>query len=270
MASDRALAVDAAAVLVVSVAICLAADQLLLMTILVPAVIALRFTLWARLAPGDRELSLGRELVFFGLCTWLGAFNDYNSVVVHRIYDYGVPAFFPELSSIPVWMLLFWGMILRFMASLTRWQRLGEAAPSDRLWLAGREGRSAWGRVLIELALVLGTRQAIYRLYLDPVWSWLPFATALALALLLFRPPRRVVALVLVFGIGGPLVESAYINWGQLHGYHLGWLWGVPVWIALWWMLAVVVWRDLSARILQWLAPRADQYRKPTSQYREA
>lgn len=54
---------------------------------------------------------------------------------------------------------------------------------------------------------------------------------------------------VLVLALGA-IVEVAYIQGGGLHRYHLGWIGGVPLWIALWWPLAVLVWGDLARRLL--------------------
>ena len=106
--SDRLVAIDAACVIVVSIAISFASDRLLLMTILVPIVISARMVCLA-LGAGGSRVPMRAEIVFFALCTLLGAFNDWNSVVNHRIYDYTVPVHFPGFSTIPLWMLLFWG-----------------------------------------------------------------------------------------------------------------------------------------------------------------
>ncbi len=240
---DRAFLVDAGTILVTSVAICLAADRLALMSALVPLILLGRFLLWRG--------PLKPELAFFGVCLILGAFNDWNSVVNHRIYDYGVPVYWPSLSTIPLWMLLFWGMILRFFATLAQWERLGPSPPRDEVYLGRRVLRSPWLRIGVLLAIVALTRQLIYRHFEHPILSWLPFAGALLLYALLMRPDRHDRRLVLVFLIGGPLVEVLYIQVAGLHRYSLGWLGGVPLWIALWWVLAVLVWKDLAGRIQQ-------------------
>jgi len=99
------------------------------------------------------------------------------------------------------------------------------------------------------LLLALGTRQTIYRFYDDPLWSWLPFAAALALYPLLFGLTRHEARLAGLTLAVGPLVEVLYIQVGGLHRYPLGWIGGVPLWIALWWVLAVLLWRDLGSRI---------------------
>ncbi len=239
---ERVFAIDAAATAAVGVAICLASNRLTLMTALVPAVLALRFGAWSRLPLSERELSVGAELAFFTLCMVLGAGNDWNSVVRHRIYDYAVP----PAGRIPFWMLLYWGMILRFVASLCQRIRRSVARPiqPDRPLM----------RVTIELTLVIVTRQMIYRHYTAPILSWLPFGLGLLAYAALFgitAPERRLVALAATVG---PLVEVLFIQVGGLHRYHLGWLGGVPLWIVLWWMLSVLVWNDVSARVLSRLA----------------
>lgn len=244
---NRAFALDAAAISIVSVAICTAAHHLAFMSALVVAVVAVRFAMF-------RGPRLG-ELAFFTVCTALGAFNDWSSVTRHHVYAYTVPVYFPSVSALPLWMLLYWGLILRFLATLFRWQRLRLGAPPDTLHLGRRVVASAPWRVGVLVAIVVVTRQTIYRGYDDPLWSWLPFALALGIALFLLRPDRRRLAVLGAFVVLGPLVEVAYIKLGGLHHYALGWFGGVPLWIVLWWGLAGLVWEDLSARVLSLLEP---------------
>ena len=233
--SDRALLLDAAVIAVISTAICVASQQLIFMTVLVGVVMLVRFVAFSRLPATERGGSMRTELLFFGVCTALGAFNDFNSVVRHRIYDYGVPVFFASLTTIPLWMLLYWGMILRFVTTLTRWNRFAARhRPRAELRLLGK---STWAPLLVALALVLATRQCI-------------FAVAIAIYAALFVLNRRDLLLAGLFLLGGPLIEVAYIQLGSLHRYHLGWFGGVPLWIVLWWVLAVLVWQDMSVRML--------------------
>ncbi|RLB52449.1 MAG: hypothetical protein DRI90_22095 [Deltaproteobacteria bacterium] len=103
---------------------------------------------------------------------------------------------------------------------------------------------------------MVGTRQTIYRLSADPWWSWLPFTVAIVAWLLLFRPSGHDAKLLALFAVGGPGIEILYIQVGALHQYALGWLGGVPLWIALWWLLAVLVGQDLSARLLRLVSGR--------------
>ena len=246
---DRALAVDLTAVAAVGAGICAGADRPGFMAALVGAAIALRFIAWARLPIGERGTSLGVELAFFAICLGLGAFNDWSSVVRHRIYDYDVPSSLAGGSGVPPWMLAYWGLILRSIATLCGWRRLAASTA------ATRRRRNPLHLVAVEILLVLATRQLLYRYFLDPVLSWLPFALALAAYVALFGLTAREIRLVAIAALVGPAVEAAYIHLGGLHHYHLGleWLGGVPLWILLWWMLAVLVWNDLSARLLSLL-----------------
>lgn len=258
-ASDRAFAIDCAAVVTVGAAICAASHALTAMTLLVPAVVALRFVAWVRLPAHERGIALSGEAAFFTLCLVLGAGNDWNSVVRHRIYDYAVPHEFPGASGIPLWMLLYWGMLLRFVATLCRWERLiPPPVPADGVTLGTRTVSSPWIKVAGELVLVVATRQMIYAHYANPLMSWLPFAAALAVYAAVFRLTRHDRLLLLLAASVGPAVEVLFIQVGGLHRYHLGWLGGVPLWIVLWWMLAVLVWNDLTARLLAALAAPVD------------
>ena len=246
---------DVAVIVAASVAIAGWSTSLPLMTALVPCLVLARMIAWARVRHA-RPRELAGELLFLLLCTALGGFNDWSSVVRHRIYDYTVPHYV-TWSSIPVWMLVFWGLILRLLATLARWHRLHPPMlPSNRVQLGHRRLQSAWLRIAALLLLVFATRQTIYRFYLDPWLSWLPFAGAAVLYALLFGWNRHDRLLALIMLVGGPLIEVLYIQVGGLHRYHLGWLGGVPLWIALWWVVAVLVWKDLSGRILAVLTPQ--------------
>lgn len=248
---DRGFALDALCMVSISVAIATLANQLATMSVLVPVLMGIRMACFGLLPREQRGgLSVTAELLLLALCTLIGGFNDWSSVHQHRIYDYGVPVYFPRLSLIPLWMLLFWGMILRFFLTLAFWSRLGAGAVSDDVYLGTRRVSHGALKVGLQLLLVFATRQAIYRLYSEPILSWVPFALAILAYAFLFRPSaarRKLFWLALTVG---PIVEMVYIQIGGLHRYHLGVLGGVPIWIALWWPLAVVVWADLAGRIV--------------------
>ncbi len=246
--SSRLVAIDALVIAIVSAAICFWSDRLVLMTILVSVVILLRHAILFVIA--DIEgVSIKAELAFWLLCTMLGAFNDWNTVVHHRVYDYTVPHFF-AFTTIPIWMLLFWGMILRFFARLAKWDKLNPPAEaSNKIGIGKTTFDSAALKIILQLVLIAITRHCIYRLYLNPFGSWLPFLAALILYLLFTKPTRHDFKLIAIFIFGGPLIEILYIQVGGLHTYHLGWIGGVPLWIALWWLLAIVIWKDLAFRI---------------------
>lgn len=232
-----------------SAAIAAFASRTALMLAIVVGLVVARMGLWQRITRARGRL-LAAELSFIVVCTLLGGFNDWNTVVRHGVYEYTVPVWFPEWSTIPIWMFLFWGLVLRTMASL------GHALTTT----AGTGGRaSRWaglgaGRLILLLTLVFATRQSIYRFALDPWLSWLPFAGALLVYGLVFgldRGDRKIAAITLVLG---PVVEILYINVAELHRYELGWIGGVPMWIVLWWVLAVLVWRDLTGPLYRRLA----------------
>jgi hypothetical protein len=254
MSARRELLVDGVALAVLLGAILWAADRLALMTVVVPVLFVLRTAAWAAFVPRPRR-PLSVEVVFLLLCTLLGAANDWNSVVRHGIYAYTVPADLPAFSTIPTWMLLAWGLVLRFVTSLVAWPGLGPATgPRDalRVGLGSRRRRVGTPALVVGVAvlLVIATRQAIYRAYLDPLWSWLPFAVALAVHALVFGWDARDRRLLVLALLVGPALEVLLIQVAGLHWYPLGWLGGVPLWIALWWALAVLVWRDVAPRLL--------------------
>lgn len=233
---DRAVAIDLGAMAVVGIAICVASHRLPFMTALVVVAFVARTVLACTV--GGRSARV--EVPFVLLCAAIGGGNDWNTVVRHGVYDYAVPTDLPGLSTIPMWMLLYWGIVLRAIASLATFRRLGDATAP--------EGRGAF-RVLAQLAIVLATRQAIYRLWAHPLWSWLPFAAGLIVYAIALRPHQRARRLALIALLVGPPVEMAFIHLGGLHRYSLGWLGGVPLWIALWWALGVLVWSDLAPRL---------------------
>lgn len=260
---DGAMAVDFAAVASVSLAIVTVADRLVFMTAWVAVVIAARLWAWRRWAMRDWGFGLGVEIAFLAGCALVGGFNDWNTVVRHGVYDYSAPAFFPALTTIPEWMLVFWGLILRSLVTLFRWRRMSPpAAPQNASVFAAN---NAGLRVGLEFAIIAATRQAVYRWYADPIWSWLPFAAA-AVAYVVFLKPRTYeLRLGLLFAVAGPLIEAAYIHGGGLHVYRLGWILGVPLWIALWWVLAVLIWSDLAGRVLARLRVASPARVRPVS-----
>ncbi len=244
------LGIDGIAIVAVSAGICVASQQLLAMTVLVVAVWIVRTVAWVRFRPRHAH-GLGAELAFAIVLTCIGGFNDWNSVDRHRIYDYTVPTDLAGLSTLPIWMLLYWGLILRFLATLALFDALGPSpAPRNDVRIGPWLSMRPWVKVVAQLALVVATRQTIYRTFLDPLWSWLPFLIAGLLHVALFRWDERDRRLVLLALLVGPLVEMLYIQVGGLHRYHLGWLGGVPLWIALWWGVALLIWRDLAPRLL--------------------
>ena len=251
LSTGKEVALDLALILTISAAICLFADQLVLMTVLVPVLLVARMVFWVFFT-GSQARRLSRELIFFGICILLGAFNDWNSVVRHQIYEYTVPHFFPGFSTIPIWMLLYWGAILRFLATAASWPGLGAPFEVDNHTRLGRHTSSSPKlKIVVLLLLVLATRQSIYQFFADPILSWLPFAVALLAYVLMFGLDAYRLRLVMFMAVLGPAIEILYIQVGHLHQYQLGWIVGVPLWIQLWWLLGILVWSDLSRRMIR-------------------
>jgi hypothetical protein len=251
---NPAFFLDVASILAVSAAIVFASNRLIFMSLWVPTVLIVRFVAYSRLPATDRPWSTAIEIAVILGCAALGGFNDWNSVVHHQIYDYTVPADIPLLSTIPTWMLLFWGLVLRALFTLYRWRGLSpEKTPRDDVFL-GRHVTIAWLKVAVQLGIIVATRQAIYRLFDDPIASWIPFAAALLIWALLCRPGAHAFRVLGIMLVLGPIVEAIYIRLGRLHQYHLGIFFGVPIWIMLWWALATVIWGDLSFRVARLIA----------------
>ena len=249
LVSRRIFILDASLMAIISVLICFASGKLILMTIAIPLLLLIRLIV-AGLISKMEGWKLFPEIVFFSVCTILGAFNDWNSVVNKGIYDYHVPHLF-DFSTIPFWMLLYWGLILRFMAGIA-W-RISNEKSSDKIGIGKLAIENGLVKAVLGLIFLLLTRQFIYRFYLDPVWSWLPFLIAIAIYFITAFPSKKDIWLVSAFLLGGPVIEMIYINIGELHSYHLGWIGGVPLWIILWWILAILIWKDIGGRLYKML-----------------
>lgn len=237
---DRAAAIDLGALAIVVAGALAFSQRLPVISALVGVVIVGRFVALSLLA---RDRPLLAELILFLLCALVGGLNDWNTVVRHGVYVYTVPADLPSLSSIPTWMLLVWGLVLRALARLASWRRLGPAGEGST-----PRPLATW-RLAVLLALVAATRQSIYRLAHDPLLSWAPFAAALVIALVVGWPAVRARRLALLALAVGPVAEALLIRVAHLHAYALGWLFGVPIWIVLWWSLGVLVWGDVAPRL---------------------
>lgn len=244
--------VDGPPLAAIAIAILLAAERPGAMGLVVLSALAVRFAL-GRALLGWRGRALATEALFFAACTLVGGFNDYNTVVLRGVYAYTVPAELPAVSTIPLWMLLTWGFVLRFVTTLAGWRRLGGGHVTDDVRLLGRR-RSVPARLAVMAALVLATRLVTFT-YATHVWlSFVPYLLALAVAAVVLVPSRREARLVALALIIGPIVEALFIRIGRLHHYELGWLFGVPLWIVLWWALGAWLWGDVSNRLLVWLS----------------
>ncbi|MEK7690022.1 MAG: hypothetical protein AAB425_03275 [Bdellovibrionota bacterium] len=183
---------------------------------------------WWR-SPVERRLL---DVSLLVVATLVGGFNDFNTVVLHGVYRYTVEVFSPATGGIPLWMLLFWGLIMRFAASFS-WTVAGDVK------IGGSKNPAL--RIAFLLSLVIATRLSIFRLYLDPVWSWMPFALATALYFVVLQPGRSTYLLFFLIATFGTAGEALLIQVAGLHEYHLPMFGGVPLWITLWWSLAILI-----------------------------
>lgn len=234
MEPRAALVLDAILVGLVSIVACATRSDLKTMTLLVAVAWAGRLC-FSALAPRRGE-RLAETALFLG-ATLLGGFNDFNTVVIHGVYRYRVAVFSPDTGSIPLWMLLFWGLILRFSAGLA-WSFAG---------MREAGGRPA-ARLLFLLSLVAVTRLSIFRYSRDPVASWAPFAAASVAYFAVLRPARAHYVLFAGVLAIGTAVEVLFIRAARMHEYDLGLVGGVPLWISLWWGLGVLIWQEIAAR----------------------
>lgn len=250
--SHLLMAIDAVAVLIISFAFCLAGDRLVFMTLLVPAVIFLRFLFLAGL--GREAIDLKAEIIFYLICTIIGIVNDLNSVIQHELYHYSLPRFSASIPT-PIWMLLFWGLILRSLARFSRWQALNPPQHiSNEIGIGRHVMSNGCAKVIFEIILVLLSRQAIYKTYTHPVFSWLPLTIILFIAIGTLKLSRHDWKILSIFAIFGPITEIIYIQVGHLHVYQLGWIAGAPIWIFLWWIIVMLIWKDFAFRIERFLS----------------
>jgi hypothetical protein len=233
-ASRHALKIEASATTAFLLAALAVGREPGAMLALVVAIVAARTAAHGR---GRRA----REAALYAGAALLGGLNDWVSVDVVGLYHYEVPSLWPALTTVPEWMWLGWGLVLRLVLAVSA--ALGPAGPPGGLV------RPRWARALVEVALVVATRQSIYRNYAHPWLSWLPFALALALYAVLLGLDRRERRLVLVLATIGPLAEVLLIEGAGVHAYALGWLGGVPLWIVLWWVLGALVWKDAAGAL---------------------
>lgn len=247
---DLAVALDVAVIVAASALVCTRAHDLATMRVAVPLLLAGRWLAWTALPLRERDTGAITEAALLAGAALLGGFNDWLSVDRFGVYDYLVPTDLGGVSRIPSWMLLLWGMLLRLPLTLARWRRLGLPRHPDTLFWGDRPVGGLGARLGLLAALILGTRQLVYRLHEHALWSWLPMALALGVLVVAFRPGARRLAFVAMVLVLGPAVEAVYIRVGGLHAYELGWLAGVPLWIALWWGVGVLAWEEVAGRLL--------------------
>jgi len=226
--STRRELVSEALVLIIAAAVIFVTGRnTKIMSVAVAIIVAGRFALLYR--KGD--------VLFFILGVVLGGGNDLMSMY-KGVYHYTPPTILPV--PIPVWMIFFWGLVFVFFRKLMRFGPfVGEDTPHHRaidLPLA------------VDLVIVLVYRAIIYRFYAEP---WLPgalFASILAVRLLLLPPASNERRLMLAVLLLGPLYEIILIKAG-LYVYQHGVIFGMPLWLVVYWVFIVRVLKAITDRL---------------------
>ena len=198
-----------------------------IMSIVVGALIVLRFVFLYR--KGD--------VVYFLVGFVVGGGNDVMSMW-RGVYYYTPPTILPV--PIPVWMLFFWGLGFLFLRRLVRW-RFFQEEDSRR-------------EKLFDKPLVADVAVAV--VYRAIVYSWaavayLPgalYASILVIRVLVFPPSREERRLMISILLLGPLYEALLIG-GGLYVYQNGAVFGMPIWLVVYWVFMIRVMKQ----VFDWL-----------------
>ena len=171
----------------------------------------------------------------------LGGGSDLLTVS-RGVYAYTASDFLPW--AIPAWMLLLWGHIFLFMRSLFCLAPLRTELP--------RRGYFRGGRVLLlDAGAVILLKAAFYAFSEAPARAAVAGAVIILARYAIARPHRADIILGLLALAGGPAVEGELIRAG-LYEYRDGLLFGVPLWLAEWWLFAVPLLNRLGVFVDAW------------------
>ena len=158
----------------------------------------------------------------------LGGGSDIITVS-RGIYSYTATDFLP--LDIPGWMVLTWGHIFLFMRSFCALAPLRTRLPSS--------GRFKGGRVLmLDLATAVALKTSFLLFAGNPGRAAVAGGLVIMVRYGLVRPVAGELALIFTAITIGPWVEGRLIASG-LYDYREGVLFGVPLWLVLWWMFVV-------------------------------
>ena len=189
-----------------------------------------------------RFLLLNRrgDWVFFLIGLVVGGGNDLLSMY-KGVYAYAAPTALPV--PIPLWMVIFWGQIFLSFRKLMRYgQFLGPDLKPPLIDLP----------LALDLVVVVAYRMIIYRTASVP---WLPDAlfAAILIVRLLVAPPtdneRRIMVAMLIIG---PVYEIILIAAG-LYKYQTGVLFGMPLWLIVYWVFVVRLLKAVFDRVEHFL-----------------
>ena len=214
------------AVMILAAAAMAALGQTAWMTIVIPCLIAARFSFLYR--RGD--------VVVFLLGVVLGGGNDIISMW-KGVYFYTPPTWLPV--PIPVWMVLFWGEAFLFFRRLMRFP--GCVADESLRFPVDLP-------LVLDLAMLIPLKMALYRTASIP---WVPdavFAAALLIRYLVAPPlphERRFLLTILVLG---PLYEMVLVGSG-LYVYQHPFLLGIPLWLIVYWIYILRILKGVVDRL---------------------
>ena len=211
--SLSALIAEAAVLLFVAGGVALFGQRTGVMTVFIACVLVLRFIMLYR--RGD--------VLVFVLGLVLGGGNDVLSMW-QGVYFYTPPTLLPV--PIPVWMVVFWGEAFLFFRRLMRY---GPFVADDQM----PQGLDT--ALVLDLLLLIPLKQVVYRTAGVP---WVPdvvFAVALLLRYLVIPPRANERRLLLTILVLGPFYEALLIAAG-LYVYQHGVVFGMPVWLIVYWL----------------------------------
>jgi hypothetical protein len=177
------------------------------------------------------------DIIFFFLGLILGGGSDLMSMW-RGVYYYTPTTILPV--PIPVWMLLFWGEIFVFFRKLIRY--------GPFLHLENPRKRILDLPLALDIILFAVYRMIIYRYASVP---WLPdalYAGIFVVRLLLFPPTNDERKLMITMLLLGPVYEIALIRCG-LYVYQNGFVWGLPLWLIIWWVFIIRIFKTLTDEI---------------------
>ncbi len=223
-ASAKDIVLEAAVMILVAALVFFKGMDTKFMSIAFAVILAVRFAL----------LYKRGDVIIFIMGVIIGGGNDYLSMY-KGVYEYAPPTLLPV--PIPIWMLFFWGEAFLFFRRMMRFGSfMGEDAPPKPLIDIP---------IVVDIAIAVVYRMIIYRTAAEP---WLPdalFAAILVVRLVALPPKdneRRVMLAILILG---PIYEIALIA-GGLYIYQTGPIFGMPLWLVIYW---VFIFRFLKALI---------------------
>lgn len=225
-ASTKELLAEAAVLLTVAGVVVPAGQNTLFMTGFIALLLAARFALLYR--RGD--------ILIFLLGLVLGGGNDLLSMW-QGVYRYTPPTLLPV--PIPGWMLVFWGEAFLFFRRLMRFRPFVDDATVTRVIDTP---------LALDLLMVIPLKRMLYRCAGMP---WVPdviFACALLLRYLIAPPQPHERRLLLTILLLGPFYEALLIA-GGLYIYQHGVVFGMPVWLIVYWLYIFRVLKAIIDRI---------------------